>query len=157
GANWNFVILGLYWACVVTGFVYIQPRLRVLDTKSPRLNRAITVLSVIATFHVVALGFLFFRSESLAQISGMLGSLASGAFELTTLASSSVWAYCFFVAPLLAMQIGQQRWNDLEFLVRLSPRVQYACLISALYLAFLTYLMSPASLKFSREFIYFQF
>jgi D-alanyl-lipoteichoic acid acyltransferase DltB (MBOAT superfamily) len=72
GAKWTFVIWG-----GLHGGVLALERIwdRVRPEGFPRLPR---VLGVILTFHIVVLGWIFFRAESFAQAIAFLGGLLGG-------------------------------------------------------------------------------
>jgi D-alanyl-lipoteichoic acid acyltransferase DltB (MBOAT superfamily) len=101
-------------------------------------------------FHLVCVGWLFFRAESFGQAAGMLAALAAApAVSAYAIYGSAMLA--FFVAPLLVYEWRMERKRDLRLLTRTSPFEQAAVYA---YLVFMIVLFPPLA---SQPFIYFQF
>jgi alginate O-acetyltransferase complex protein AlgI len=77
GAKWTFVIWGGLHGSVLA-LERVWDRLR--KPGWPRLPR---VIGVILTFHIVVIGWIFFRAETFAQASGFLGGLIGGTAATT--------------------------------------------------------------------------
>jgi len=149
GAAWTFVLWGIY-----QGFLLIVHRLVAKDVRasaidaSPRsLKRA---LKNLVFFHLVLLGWLFFRAQSVGQIFEMLYALFFN-FNIFAVDIQSWLTLAGFVVPLLAIQIWQFLSGDLMILYK-----QHWLLKTIIY-AFMTYLLIGWGVLKAEEFIYFQF
>jgi len=160
GANWTYVVWGAlhggYLVCGIwtTGLRRAMARAVGLD----RLPRALGLLRVLFTFHLVAFAWIFFRARSLADgvhvathvfgpvrradLAGLL-TLGLSRFDLILAAAS--------VLMLLGVH-GVQRWVSITDLARAAPAparwtLYYAAIAGILVLG-----------KFeAQQFIYFQF
>jgi alginate O-acetyltransferase complex protein AlgI len=77
GANWTFVVFGLYWGLAIVLYLYGVEHAR----KAVLSDRARKVFSVAAMFVVVCVGWVFFRAESMTDATTVLGNLFSAAGE----------------------------------------------------------------------------
>ncbi len=70
GAGWTFLLWGVYHGCLLIFY-----RLIPLDTYLTKLfGRAGRILSVIVMYHLICVGWLLFRSESLTQATELAGT-----------------------------------------------------------------------------------
>jgi alginate O-acetyltransferase complex protein AlgI len=110
GANWTFIVFGLYWGLLIAGYLYIQERLNDLPDDSPlrfqSAGAAAVVLrgavSILVTFTIACCGWLLFRANSLAtawQVFERIVSAAPGASQL-------VRADVMGAGPLWLMVLG---------------------------------------------------
>lgn len=155
GANWTFVLFGLYWGIVIALYLYSTEKLAGTSRVLPAPARA--PLAVGGMFVLVCVGWVFFRAESLADAGYLLGNLFSGAGASTVLRvdvprEAVLWA---LVAGLLAV----------EWIVRARPRLQAALVAggpashlarSALVFA-IVFSYLAMQLGVAQPFIYFQF
>jgi D-alanyl-lipoteichoic acid acyltransferase DltB (MBOAT superfamily) len=75
GAAWTFVIWGLYQGLLLVAHRFASPLLERVQPVDA-FNRACwTALRILVTFHLVCLGWLIFRSQSIEQITGMLSAM----------------------------------------------------------------------------------
>jgi alginate O-acetyltransferase complex protein AlgI len=101
-------------------------------------------------FHFTILGWLIFRAESLSQVGDMFSSLVFS-FNLSLFAGSQFFKFLITIAPLLLIQIGQYKTNDLLFLYR-----RHWIIKTSTY-AFMAYCTLGWGIMKAEEFIYFQF
>ena len=87
GANWTFVIFGLYHGLlfvplILSGFFFKNKKLKTTTLGLPTFSDA---LKMVTTFLLVALGFVVFRAESLSQVGQYFYFVfnRSGFFHLT--------------------------------------------------------------------------
>ena len=107
------------------------------------------MLHCFVLFQFVSLGWLIFRAESLAHIGELLGVL-TGPFE-AGLAGDWIFPFCFILAPLVVMQIAQERTKALDVVLRLplaARALVYASLATGILLI---------GEQVGQPFIYFQF
>lgn len=147
GAAWTFVFWGAYQgALLIVHRIFTGGgREAVVRGVWARLWR------VVVMFHVVCVGWLLFRADSMARVGSMLGSFASGAWTLDLRTANDFAALALLVAPLLAIEVLQERARD-----TLAP-LGLSLLPRAALLALLTLLVLRIGNTGSLEFIYFQF
>jgi D-alanyl-lipoteichoic acid acyltransferase DltB (MBOAT superfamily) len=78
GAAWTFVAFGAIHGLALAGERYARERGRRRGTRHRRASRGRRIVGQLLTFHVVCLGWVFFRSESLAQAGNVLARIGSG-------------------------------------------------------------------------------
>src|SRR5690606_31471537 len=78
GASWTFVAWGAYQGMLLVGHRLLDPWLARLRPADPVHRACWRGACVVATFHLVCLGWLLFRADSMAQASGMLGLILGG-------------------------------------------------------------------------------
>jgi alginate O-acetyltransferase complex protein AlgI len=105
GANWTFIVFGLYWGVVIAGYLYLQERFAEAEpgTALARLantsgnSRVAGALSIAFMFVVVCVGWTFFRANSLGQawevLSGMVaGAGVDGVLRPEVVGASTLWS-----------------------------------------------------------------
>jgi D-alanyl-lipoteichoic acid acyltransferase DltB (MBOAT superfamily) len=160
GAAWTYVIWGLYHGLLLCGYRLISwPRFRFFKKPGGPTPVAaafarsswIGYLSrVILMFHLVCLGWLLFRAESMAQVWGMLSRMATD-FRMTPLASSALAMIAFYAGPLVLYELWLERKQDLLRLTGTRWPVRAAAYS---YCALMLWFFPP---PVSNVFIYFQF
>jgi D-alanyl-lipoteichoic acid acyltransferase DltB (MBOAT superfamily) len=164
GANWTFVVFGLYWGIVIALYLYSAERLtgdghaaRALGAMRALPAAARAALGVVGMFLVVCVGWVFFRAQSLGDAWYVLTHALSGTGATTVLRvdvprEAVLWS---LVAGLLAI----------EWIVRLRPSL-HAALVSGGPAAILARSALAFAIVFSylamqegvvQPFIYFQF
>jgi alginate O-acetyltransferase complex protein AlgI len=104
GANWTFIVFGLYWGVVIAGYLFIQERLNDLPEESvwrgsPDGSLAAhlrTVVSTIVTLCIAWFGWLMFRADTLTQFLQITRRLfsttgASDVARADVMSSSWLW------------------------------------------------------------------
>lgn len=146
GANWTFVAWGAWQGLLLVGY-----RLAGTETfEKPARSVAIVVLQAVAMFHLVCIGWIFFRAESIGQAFAMIGALGHG-FAVTDFALYAGTLLVFFVAPLLAYEWRVFRRRDMT-LALTQPAWQRVVLYG--YFAGMIVVFPPLT---QQVFIYFQF
>lgn len=152
GASWTFVLWGMYHGLLLTGHRLLS-RGGASPAIYPPLHASRTTLhgflSIIIVFHLVTVGWLFFRATSLQQVGDMTLSLLH--FENTEAAQKLWRRFAFVVLPLLAVQLWQFKSDDLLILFR-----QHWLVKTCVY-ALMAYLILGYGILKPEEFIYFQF
>lgn len=149
GANWTFVFWGLLNA------LYFMPLLLLninrkhvtivaADSRYPSIS---AILSMLFTFLLVCIAWVFFRSENLTQAFGYIRNMANVKISFIPGLPFEL-LFCVFVVIL--EWIGRRNTNTLHGVVERFPSIKYPLYLLLFALVF-TY--------FSREqsFIYFQF
>lgn len=150
GASWTFVVWGAYQGALLCAWRFAEPRLSAVPAlaRAHRL-RAVKLVEWIVFFHLVCLGWLVFRAESVSHLAALLGALADG-IQLAP-AVDLAWPVLVFTAPVIAMQLAQHRTGRLDVVLGLPAPVRGA--IYAFWLVGITVLGQFSG----NEFIYFQF
>lgn len=149
GANWTFI----FWGVLHGGYLISQLMITRATGWEPPSEKASFLLRlpfIFLNFHLICIGEIFFRSESLDQVIGMLSSLGSS-WALTPLALYGLATVAFFAIPLVAVEVWSQRKGDPLALAKLPvlPRtLAYAAIV------LLIFYFPPEQ---TQTFIYFQF
>jgi len=166
GAAWTFVLWGLYHGLLLAGYrFYTETKQRILR-KRKGAESAITatatadlaegsslagrLVSMFVMFHLVCLGWLLFRADSLTQAWSML-SLMLTDFRVTTFAVSCLAMIGFYAAPLMIYELWLDRSDDLLELMRVQWLTRG---LAYTYCALMLWFFPP---PVSNVFIYFQF
>jgi D-alanyl-lipoteichoic acid acyltransferase DltB (MBOAT superfamily) len=141
GAAWTFVVWGAFH-----GALLVVQRLVARD-RAPRARGAVgTWLARVGTFHLVVLGWVFFRAPSFGDAMTALSRLAVPGYAPVRVASEA--AIVLVVGILLHCGPSARRLR--ERFIELSPVLQGTAYAAATIAAFF---VAPAS----ERFIYFQF
>lgn len=151
GAAWNFVIWGAYH-----GFILIIYRLwdsaHAVHQESRQTGGhgrfLIQTMSTVIMFILTMIGWVIFRSDSVAQINYML---SHAGIILSENSFAFLRPLLFYIAPLVAVQILQHKTRDLLVLTTFSLPVRII-----LYTVFL-FMIFVFGAREQVEFIYFQF
>ncbi|HEX8145214.1 MAG TPA: MBOAT family O-acyltransferase [Pyrinomonadaceae bacterium] len=160
GAAWTFVLWGLYHGLLLCGYRLISwPRFWFFKkykegaptpVAAPRTSWVGYLARVVLMFHLVCLGWLLFRAESMAQVWAMLGRMATD-FRLTPLAASALAMIIFYAGPLVLYEFWLERKQDL---LRLTETRWWVRAAAYSYCALMLWFFAP---PVSNVFIYFQF
>ena len=102
GANWTFIVFGLYWGFVIAGYLYVQERLSEAEPQTLlgrsaevlQTSRAADAASVVVMFAMVCCGWIFFRAPSIHDawyvITHMFSSSGAGDVLRAEVVSSPV-------------------------------------------------------------------
>jgi alginate O-acetyltransferase complex protein AlgI len=146
GASWTFVAWGAWH-----GLLLIAYRLAGSETfEKPARNVAVSALQMVAMFHWVCIGWIFFRAGSIGQAFAMIGALGHG-FAVTDFALYAGTLLAFFVAPVLIYEWHVYRRRDMTLALS-RPAWQRVALYG--YLAGMVVIFPPLA---QQVFIYFQF
>lgn len=153
GASWTFVIWGFYQGALLVIHRILSPYLAlVFPRPGPVLGRLWLGARIIFFFHVVCLGWLFFRAQSLPQAGQMLQALAGTfhAFQPSVLIGGGI-QLMLIIWFLLIIQIAQFVKNDRVFIFR------QHWLVQGLVYGLTVTLILVFGANSGKEFIYFQF
>ena len=147
GAAWTYVAWGFFHGALLVGH-------RALGKFLPSLpGRGGQFLKIAACFHLVCIGWLLFRADTIAQAGNMLGTLLTGWVRMpagSALATQS-FSLAFYGLPLLAMEVWQYKSGD-PLVALKAPRPVRALLYLALFYGIVIFGETHA-----QSFIYFQF
>ena len=148
GAGWTFIL----WGMLHGGMLCADRLLALSPTKNApsRTPSWVAVVKVLVTFHLVCLGWLLFRAESISQAGNMLTLIATD-FRVTAFAKFAMADIAFYAIPLLIYELWMLAHNDLNRLLRVAWPIRAAAYS---YLAIMILVFHPIV---SHEFIYFQF
>jgi D-alanyl-lipoteichoic acid acyltransferase DltB (MBOAT superfamily) len=162
GANWTFLVFGLYWGVVIAAYLAIQERSAdappggILERLAAAPSTARDYGAIALMFVVVCVGWVFFRADSLGDAWYVLTHLfaTSGAADVArpeVAATTTLWALCFGLA---AVEWLYRRWPAIR------PRLEGGQLpaIAGRHALLAAIVVSAgASVEGARPFIYFQF
>lgn len=162
GANWTFLVFGVYWGVVIASHLALVER--AADAASnrpanaaPDATRARSPTAVAVMFVVVCVGWVFFRADSLSDALYLLTHLLSvrGARDVTDPAVAATSLLWLLIAGLLLAEWLYRRSAELRAQVAAAelPAVagRYALLTAIIVSA------GASRLDAARPFIYFQF
>jgi D-alanyl-lipoteichoic acid acyltransferase DltB (MBOAT superfamily) len=148
GAAWNFVIWGAYHGLIQILFRIFEKRPIQFDPWSGKYSPLYVIFRLLLMFSLTLLGWLFFRADSIQQISYMLTHLS---FISSPESMEFFNTLIFFTAPLIVVQVIQYATRDL--LILLKARIPVQILLYGWMLLWIIMF----GVRESTEFIYFQF
>jgi len=157
GAAWTFVLWGVYHGVLLAGYKLTQPAIARLTQYLPSWTERIRHwFSIVVFFHLVCLGWLIFRAETIPQIWQMLTIICKPwpwwiICGTNTLHGTGWLTLLALVPPLVIVQLIQRYKSDAEFLLRcplLVRALSYSCVFYALVCF---------GVRRGTDFIYFQF
>jgi len=150
GASWNYVLWGGYNGTVmILDSMFVRETRRFRKKKPAYLAAPLHGLSVLVTFNVAAIGLLFFRAESVQQISTWVYSLFAN-FSLSAAALELFVKMLLTISPLLVVEFYLYKKDDITQLLDVHPILRYGFFYVTLYLLVVMRAQSDT-------FIYFQF
>ncbi len=153
GANWTFVVWGLYHGVLLIVYILLQPVFsRVPSPPGPLFRRMGRGLRIVGFFHLFCLGALIFRAGSIGQAGEMLTALGTGNPFDWGLVGSMVRRFLFFSWVLLGVELLQWRSGQREEVVLTWPTPVRAAFYLGCFYLFLIF-----GVQGGRPFYYFQF
>lgn len=148
GAAWNFVIWGGFHGAILILYRLLEKRPIYQNPWGGEFNKLVVLVRMMLMFCLTLIGWLIFRSHSVAQIGYMLthASFKVSSFSLILLAE-----IVFFSFPLVLIEIYQYMSRDLLLLTRL-PTLMRIIVYGLIIIWTLIF-----GARESLEFIYFQF
>ena len=147
GANWTFVVWGAYHG-IFLALLRLMPR----SATAPTASIIRPIFGALVTYIVVAIGWLLFRSPTLADASSRISSLftaPSGVFDPALWVQVAMACGAMFTLDVLSARYGTD-----EFFLKLPKLITWMVAIIAIVVIALTML---SHLSKERPFIYFQF
>ncbi len=150
GAAWHYIAWGIYHGLLLAGH-------RILHVLLPKhaFGRAplFASIKIFCFFHLVCVGWVFFRVESLTDAPLMFGKVLTLSVlpgELPRILATAI-GMAVLVLPLFVLEFLQERSGDMYIVKRKRPMVRFA--VSALLLI----MIALSGVTNGKEFIYFQF
>jgi alginate O-acetyltransferase complex protein AlgI len=148
GAAWTYVVWGAFHGFILVAYRALGAS---REDNSPAESRSVVRwLQIGLMFHLVCLGWLFFRAESLTQAFGMLGRISTN-FDASAFSIYGITMLIFFAGPLMLFEWWTEHAADSLWIFRIAWW-QRAALYAYCGIMLLVF---PAVL--SQIFIYFQF
>jgi D-alanyl-lipoteichoic acid acyltransferase DltB (MBOAT superfamily) len=148
GAGWTFIAWGLFHGVLLARERLFASRKDRDDNEAPRDWR--WVLNVAVTLQLILMGWLLFRSDSLAHAQALLVCIF-GTMSVTSFFISASVSMIFYVSLFILYEIWQFRNKDEMALLKLNWRCQAA--VYGYMIAMMLLFRAPIP----NEFIYFQF
>ncbi len=150
GAGWTFLVWGLFHGILLVAGRILSPPAVASGHSSGVLDWTRTGLSRLVMFHLVCVGWLFFRADSVQQAADLVWLICSNA-EVTQFAASGLAMMAFFVGPLLLFEYFLEKHGRLLALVDAHWFVR-----GAVY-SYCTLMLLFFLPTLQHDFIYFQF
>ncbi len=148
GAAWTFVLWGFYQGVLLVGHRLVEPWLNKIRPTHLVERASWKLVRIVATFHLVCVGWLIFRASSVAQVGGMLHAIIE---RPAIPASASLVPVAFAIIPLVIIELVQYLSKDLEVILR-TPWYVRSAFYTACFYAFILFGQFEGG-----QFIYFQF
>ncbi len=156
GANWTYVVWGLYHACLFLPLILLNKNHRYKSgfDKNKTLPSLPEFINMCITFMLVMIGWIIFRSTSLVHaIQYIIGMLDFGQISEVKLPLFSLW---IFLASIVVVVVEWWNRNEEHEFKRIIPNnwvrsIVYCLLVGSIYISFMS------SIKSDNTFIYFQF
>ncbi len=162
GADWTFVVFGLYWGMVIVLYLVAKERLAGVFEKfassEPGLpHKAAAALSALAMFVIVCVGWVLFRADSMTDFVYVMTHMASPAgatevFGIGVWKAQSLW---LLVAGLYLAEWIYRSQEELSATIMSYRWVRAATRYALLVPILLSYAVSQGT--GALPFIYFQF
>src|SRR3989338_2440135 len=149
GAAWTYVIWGAYHAALLIGHRLLTPVLNMIQIKNIILEKIFFIIRVLTFFHLVCIGWLFFRANSLHQALSMLKALFLKFHFLNQI--NLPMTYLILGMFFLYVQILQFIKKDQMAVLKL-PALVRSVIYFVIYYSIVVYGVTGG-----KEFIYFQF
>jgi alginate O-acetyltransferase complex protein AlgI len=158
GANWTFIVFGLYWGCVIAAYLFFLERRAAVSAplENARANVS-TGTSILAMFVIACIGWVLFRAQSMTDAWTVLARSATpfGDPELHRPEIAALPILWLLIGGLWLAEAAALRWPALpEVVSATAPRrlaARYGMLVAILF-AYVGLQQGVA-----RPFIYFQF
>ncbi len=148
GASWTFVLWGFYQGALLIGHKLAEPWLKRVQPTDPVEAACWKGLRIFVTFHLVCVGWVLFRAQSLDQALGLLGAIV----RRPAIPPAAVMVPVLVcVIPLLLVQLAQYLARDLEVVFR-TPWYVRSVFYTILFYAFVI-----GGEFGGGQFLYFQF
>jgi len=148
GAEWKFVLWGLYHGVLLVAFRAMEPRAaRAPEQRRWTFGRACRAAGF---FHLVCLGWVIFRCNHLGQVWQWPWRIVT-AFGWTTDDAHTLAVLAFLIAPVVLLDVLTERAKDINFLLGWRAPLRwsgFAVLLGLLYVF---------GSRGAEQFIYFQF
>jgi alginate O-acetyltransferase complex protein AlgI len=148
GARWTFVSWGLYQGLLLVMHRLAAPWLDRIQPADPIDRACWTGLRIVVTFHLVCLGWLIFRADSMEQAAGMLAAIMQ---RPAIPAAAYLVPVALTIIPLLLFQFVQYTADDLEVIGRTPWYIRSVFYTACFYAIVLVGHFG------GEQFIYFQF
>jgi D-alanyl-lipoteichoic acid acyltransferase DltB (MBOAT superfamily) len=163
GANWTFVVFGLYWGVVIAAYLAIQERVSntrpggLIDRLAISASPLGDVGAPVLMFVIVCIGWVYFRADSMSDAWYVLthvfsASGAAGVVRPEIATTATLWA---LIVGLCAAEWVYRHWRG----VRQRLEGQQLPAIAGRYALLAAIIVSSGAseLDGARPFIYFQF
>ncbi|PIW49977.1 MAG: membrane-bound O-acyltransferase family protein [Zetaproteobacteria bacterium CG12_big_fil_rev_8_21_14_0_65_54_13] len=150
GAAWTYIFWGGYHGMLLVLHKQVSCVRWPVSATALLGERGWTALRIVLFFHLICLGWLIFRSDSMSQLVQML-MLFGEPLQFTDRSMTWLWQLCILLAPLLLVQLLQAMSGNMNIIMGLSPVSRVAA-----YSVLSLMLVGLGSFG-DKPFIYFQF
>jgi D-alanyl-lipoteichoic acid acyltransferase DltB (MBOAT superfamily) len=150
GAAWTFVVWGLFHSAILIFHRLLEPVMAHIQLRGLP-DRLWLLVRILFFFHVLCLGAMIFRCQSVTQIGTMLASVFTNFGPITPRAAYFAWQVFSCASLVLLIHYFQKRKNDVLSVAAIPAPIRLPLLI------LMGYLMLIWGEYGGKEFIYFQF
>lgn len=147
GASWTFIAWGAYHGALLLAFRPFERRIQAAGT---RPTGPLRILKTAVFFHLVCLGWLLFRSDTIGQAATMARFMFTN-FTVTPMISYGAATILFFAGPLLLLESWYERSGDMLCLLKIHWILRAAVYC---YFVLMILIFQPEA---NNVFIYFRF
>ncbi|MGD9873492.1 MAG: MBOAT family protein [Kiritimatiellia bacterium] len=152
GAAWNFVLWGVYQGALLIAHRWYRSVRPFVAPSVPWKADALRVVHTIGFFHLVCLGWLLFRAESLSQIGSMLSALFTNfVWPDQAVLTNLLAAIFFFGGLMMIIEWFQFRTSDLYVVLK------WPVAVRVIVYLLMFYGLVIFGVQDAQSFIYFQF
>ncbi len=158
GASWNYILWGIYHGLLLILYRVCSEKIAGQKISANlAIQRLWFFIRVVFFFHLVCIGWLLFRADSVDQIPLLLYQLFFN-FSLPLTYMKSILYLSFFTVLLVSFQIVQYYKKDLMIFLKWSYSVKWVFVLGILALNIYVIIFSQnANIGGGSDFIYFQF
>jgi len=163
GAAWTFVLWGAYHGALLIFYRLTAPIGEAIRNGIPLPGKIVKGIQIAVFFHLVCLGWLIFRAQSVGQLLAMVasfGTIPAGMWAVITTGNGSedLLFLLFFISPILAHHFLRETRKEEEGIGGWHPGRRTPFVLGLAYMCLYIAILGKGSLiGAGREFIYFQF
>jgi len=152
GANWTFIFWGMFHGIILIIYrVASELKIKALFELFSKMEffRSIHLLRCVIMFHLVCIGWIFFRSETISHAYDLLEILVTH-FQQSSLSLTLIGLIAFYIIPIFIYEL----WNEKKGYLNFQQHSTSSLILFFNYCLFMIIIFPAPSHK---EFIYFQF
>ena len=162
GAAWPFVLWGAYHGALLILYRLTAPIGQAIRNGIPLPGKIVKGIQIAVFFHLVCLGWLIFRAQSMGQLLAMaasLGTIPAGIqAAITGNVGKDLLFLLFLISPIVAYHFLKGTQKEEEGMRGWHPGRRTAFILGLAYMCLYIVILGKGSLVGGgREFIYFQF
>ena len=154
GANWTFIVWGLYQACLIALFMLMGLNTKYIDNpaKGRLLPNMKEIIQIISTFFLVVIGWIIFRADNLEQTVDFVNHIFSfSLFDLGSIDGKKNIFWCLLIVIVEWLQRDKQHALQIDGQKLFSYSIARYLVYAVIFLSIVHFTGEV------QTFIYFQF